>query len=264
MKESVSKFIQRYSKRAHLSAHTGPEHGHQNSLLHSCKWVAFFCVISLVSATCNPDASPTQEARQQILLVIGDDLSGTFQGHTHLSITLLDSILRMLEEEGSGAKIAYNAIGNPSRQSFLRCNLESRVGIDREAVLSVQAKQAIESDRIKKRNEQAIRSFLTSYKSLSSSRAHSQTDLNGFFVQASSFFAEPQFGTYRKMLLVNSDGLHDTAGQHRLDCSLPPDVEVYLCGWSQDAATCSGNQASKFEGVIGFHDYLTQNLTNHE
>lgn len=165
-------------------------------------------LLVLVFTTCESEVTPSIE---QQLLFWGLDVSKTFKDHPRVHPNDLRDFCNQLAVKDASTVLLVSAIGNPSNQPFLRCNLQAIPKLNRSQNLSDQKRTVLKQQKVKARNTLAINEFITAYRNNIYSLEHSQyTDLSGFLQQVNIVSSEPQYRNFDKAVFLYSDCQHDT------------------------------------------------------
>lgn len=197
------------------------------------RFIFYTALLCLGNWKCNnePSAVATPEP---VLLIVGEDLSGTFKDSYSTTVDHLRELCQILSEKGRGGTIYLINIGNPSRKNQLFCTLKAVAPVPKNLTASraIDAKKKYE--RAISENQQEIDKFLTACASVlaSDNRNQPNTDINGFFMTARTLSEQSLYESHHQIIFVNSDGQQDTPNSKVIQCELKPNQpDFYVCGW---------------------------------
>jgi hypothetical protein len=204
-------------------------------------------------STSDKDMGPRMKP---ILLIIGEDLSGSYEGFVKFKEENLKNLCEKITQSGRGGAVAVFGIGDPTPRGYEYYNI-LRDSILPGATL-IQKKIITELNyKKKKKNQVNQTSFLQKANIILNNKGQKQTDINGFFEKARTFSKEEQFNNYEKWLFINSDGDQDvTTGSKKyktINCDLRPDTDkYYTSGWKKSAGCAPDGNFLDPGGFISF------------
>jgi hypothetical protein len=206
-------------------------------------------------STSDKDMGPKMKP---ILLIIGEDLSGSYEGFVKFNEENLKDLCKKITQSGRGGAVAVFGIGDPTPHSY------EYYKILRDSVIPgatlIQKKIIADLNKKKKEKNQVNQaSFLQKANIILNNKGQKQTDINGFFEKARIFSKEEQFNNYEKWLFVNSDGNQDVIKSSKkyktVNCDLRPSTDkYYTSGWKK-STDCSPD--GNFLDPGGFISFFT-------
>lgn len=217
----------------------------------SMRVVMFIAIIALLGCGGKgdkPESKGSAEEKDAFLsrpghlVIIGEDLSGTFSDFPPTTEDNLKSLCEGLSKSKDGGKVYFIGIGNASPKGYAVCEIRPIHPIDSGATVSLIKKTKTQNLGIKKRNKENIEQFLADAAQIFSQRNQRNTDINGFLDKASSIIDDPAYGKFKKWLFINSDGKQDTKSSNKVDCSLLSGVDQFFVsrGWKSNI-NCQAN-----------------------
>ena len=192
-----------------------------------------------------------------LLLIIGQDVSDSFNGYDLLRREHIDMICRAAEKADREIVIAFELIGTPNDRSFKRIHLQALPTISDDLSMTETANITAQRSAIAQRNHLLVLEFLQQCTGLlKTHRKESATDLNGFLKKANRLYLEPTFHNFHRIVYLHTDGLQDLGKQRTLEWTIGAPVRVFISGWSNNEATPKG---TLFESPSGFVDYFQRN-----
>ena len=213
------------------------------------------------------------------MLIVGDDRSGSSQSIQKLNKEDYTSLISIITENGNGY-FTSTIIGNPapnskeiSRVKISKLKPNKNILTSDNPTLSEQAKQKksneknkLRNDKIKKKNEQRIATFLTqslqqnilNYKPY---KGNDITNIDLCFEHINKLLKEPNIDDYDKIVVaLFTDGVNEPVKSGRIKkieqtLNLPDNAELFLVGW-KDTSVFSGIEINEFEGKEGFFSYF--------
>lgn len=169
------------------------------------------------------------------LVVIGEDLSGTFDQFPETTEDDLRNLCKALEASPGGGKIYFIGIGSSTPKGYAYCTIKPTKEVNRNDPPAVQRKIKIYNKNIAIKNENEIEAFLVNAAAIFQQRNQKYTDINGFFEKTASIANAPSHKNFRKWLYINSDGKQATLSSNKLNCNLLPAVDAYFVnrGWKK-------------------------------
>ena len=147
------------------------------------------------------------------------------------------------------------AIGNPSGEPFLRCELKPLAQLD--GTLSQREKVQATNRSLQAANDVQIDAFLAAAHAVLQRPLEDYTDLNGFFVSADRLLRERKFAKYQRFLYVNTDGIQDANREKVLKIVVPKGVVFAVSGWKGEETPEGAELYDSPEGFISsFADRL--------
>lgn len=214
------------------------------------------CVLSsLVIQGCPP---PEVTKIPNHLIVIGEDLSGTFSNFTPLEVEDLEAVCQTMQQKKRGGKIILIGIGSTTPKGHITCKIIPLHEVNRAKPVHEQLKAKKQNENIKAKNDQAIEAFLEKAGALLKQRNQQYTDINGFLDKATLLMGTTNFDGYTKWLYMNTDGKQDTKNTNKVDCSLLPETTHFLTSGWKKKPDCE--PAEKFLSPKEFIEHLTINL----
>lgn len=245
----------------------------------------FFIAFSfLLLASCDTKPKHTAVAEEEIpeckiMIVLGDDRSGSSQSIQKLNKEDYTSIINVINENGSGY-FTSTILGNPAPNSkeIFRLKVsplkqyESILTSD-NPTLTEQAKQKKHTEKIKakntkikKKNASRLNKFLSS--TLQNSilgytpyKGRDITNIDLAFDHINKLLKEPNVEDYDKVIVVLfTDGVNEPVKSGKITkiknmLQLTDNAELFLVGW-KDTSVFEGIEFSQFEGKEGFFSYM--------
>ena len=216
-----------------------------------------FSIVFFLTAACGGEKkSPAVAQKQPVAIVIGRDISQSFEGYSRFNPQHIYKICKAVMESGIEGLVAFQTIGNPTDSSFMRCVIHAAPALDPNATYSQKAKHQTSAAQIKAANEQAIAEFVAKCTQLSKRPLESNTDLNGFLAKADRLLAEPQFNGFAKYLYVHTDGLHSVGRDTALVNNIAGDVQIYVSGWKNTRAIGNNKPMESSDGFVSNINHL--------
>lgn len=235
--------------------------------------IHFVTLFFLFSAneSCAPElpGSMMADPPLQQLIIIGEDVSGTFKKHERLHPDELFRLCRDLIQSGIRAAIYIGPIGDPDVKPFLKCDIKAPQVVDQDAPLSERKQQALKRQKDIRDNEMAAKHFINEYVAKIYEREPEQnTDIKGFYDKTEQVFSEPQYAGFQHIHVLHSDGFHDVAGQKDLsplEKKRFEEVAFYAIGLKNKELVKNLNVViyESPRAFIDNHDY-SLNSINHE
>jgi hypothetical protein len=193
-----------------------------------------------------------------MLIIIGEDLSQTFEGFMPITQQDLNAICTTLSNSGRGGKVILSGIGNPTPRGYLTCLIRPIEPLAENYTLVDKRNHERRRERIGQTNRETISRFLTESEDILQ-RGQGYTDINGFFRRCATLVDSPGLDSYSKWIYVNSDGKQSTRSNNVLDCNLrPTNIDGFFAsGWSV-SPDC--NPDGRFLSPQEFAEYLEQQL----
>lgn len=218
----------------------------------------FFATVFLIRCG---DGGPDGEINQPpILLVYGEDLSGSVGTIVRTNLNDLAAICKAVSETGSGGIVVFMRIADSTENGYEVCLIDSLVKPNDGYTLADELEIKQKNDVIKGKNEQEITTFLSKCDELIRKRDWQNTDINNFFRHSSIFFNEPGKENYIKWLFVNSDGKQDTGTSKELDCTLIRGADVLSVSKSWKSNQNCAAQFSQFADPNSFTQYFKSQI----
>lgn len=228
---------------------------------------ALVFIFLLVIYRCQNSSTRTGVAKNNdpLVFVIGFDRSLSMGSASVADTSDIRRICEVLLQYGQAVTLGFEVIGEPSDRKFLRLDLMAQAK-KKTASLSRLAVISDSNALILAKNRRGIEVFIRDCQQrLDEASENSRyTDLNGFLSQSETFISERQLLGYRKMILCNSDGKHDTAAagaawsrNMNTRCpEWPSSCAFYVCNWKADTTGCGIDGV--FESMEGFHHFFQQ------
>jgi hypothetical protein len=210
----------------------------------------------------DPASPPTHPISDPIVIVVGYDVSASFQQHPPLDFSFFESLVRQAITYDREIIIIVGIIGNPSKAPLLRWHHKPPVSESPSGNLRQRAYEAESTRLAQKKAVENAKEFLDSCEILyNTDTRHVHTDITGFFNKAKRIFNEPTFENARKFLVMYTDGFHDIEGVSRMDCDFSGINKLDLCvvGWS-NSQTCINTQLFEFESINGLQYFLLETI----
>jgi hypothetical protein len=209
----------------------------------------------------NPSCSSDKEKHEPEpnLVIIGEDLSGTFDQFPATTETDLRDLCKALETTKDGGKVYFIGIGISDPKGYAHCTIRPKKEINRSDPASAQKQARVYNLKVEKANSEQVATFIASASVIFQQRNQKYTDINGFFEKVSSILATPAHKKYKKWLYVNSDGKQSTPATNKVDCALRPAVNEYYVnrGW-KGAADCGA--AEKLPDTQHFTEHFRSQM----
>ena len=160
------------------------------------------------------NSEPPVLARNPILLIIGHDISKSFDNRDKISDEHLKSAVSAIQEAGVEGKIAFRIIGDKSiPDSFLTCKISKPPARLSEDCKKYTATERARCERDKKkiqslRNAQGAE-FMARCRGEMQRQPSNETDLNAFLERCAQLSQQPLYSNYTVIIYINSDGDHD-------------------------------------------------------
>lgn len=168
------------------------------------------------------------------MVVIGEDLSGSFARELSLQVETIQSICEIISKNGRGGKVVVGTVGDPTPKGYVICEIKPLPRAPKHATLAGIAFCKKEASKTMAENASAIDAFTDKCAALLSSKGHKTTDINGFFRKINTISSQPGSSDYDIWVFINSDGKQDAPGQNKLDCTLKPDnIRFYVSNWTE-------------------------------
>lgn len=195
---------------------------------------------------------------QNHLIVIGEDLSQTFQNFTPITVEDLEAICNTFQKNKTGGKILLFGIGSSTPKGYVTCIIKPQIAPDKTKTVSQQYRDNAKNQAIIEKNQASIDAFLAEAKDLLTQRNQPYTDINGFFEKAAVVVGSPLYDNHHKWLFVNTDGKQDTKKSNQVNCDLLPQVDQFsVSGWK---AKPDCKPEAKFLAPGEFVQYLQSQL----
>ncbi|MFN0214918.1 MAG: hypothetical protein ACKVT2_11735 [Saprospiraceae bacterium] len=197
-------------------------------------WLRFgaFVVCFSIFFGCNDCKVPPQ-SHSPILLIIGEDLSGTFEGYYPLTELHLERSCEAIQNHVLGGTIVLCGIGLPDNMGWEMCALEPIKIASDDIAVGKKIKIKTENKSIISKNASEIRAFIEKAKIILNKKNQDSTHINGFFEKMSTLASQQKYDGYKKILFVNSDGKQDSGQNKIVDCRLKPECDFFICGWKK-------------------------------
>ena len=250
------------------------------------KHFLYLFFLSLIATSCidetkTPHAGAMDEDIPdcKIMIVLGDDRSGSSESIQKLNKEDYASIIDVISQNGNGY-FTSTIIGNPAPNSkeIYRVKISALKEYDNiltsdNPTLTEQAKQKKHNDKIKAKNDKIKKSnasrvdkFLS--KTLESSimgykpyKGNDITNIDLAFTHINQLLKEPNIDDYDNIIVaLFTDGVNEPVRSGKIvdiknQLELPDNAELYLIGW-KDTSVFSGVEINQFEGKEGFFSYL--------
>ncbi len=247
------------------------------------KILPFFIFLSIISCeTSKPKHTEIAEEEIpecKIMIVLGDDRSGSSQSIQKLNKEDYKSIINVINENGSGY-FSSTILGNPAPNSkeIFRLKVSplkpyKNILTSEHPTLSERAKQKKYTDKIKAKNEKIkkknasrLNTFLskTVQNSILGYKPYKGNDITNIdlaFEHINKLLKEPKVDDYDKIMVVLfTDGVNEPKKSGRIKkiknkLELPDNAELFLIGW-KDTSVFEGLEMNQFEGKEGFFSYM--------
>jgi len=226
-------------------------------------------------------AGPTEEEipECEIMIVLGDDRSGSSQGIQKLNKEDYAAIIDVINQNGSGY-FTSTILGNPApnskeifRVKVSKLKQYENILTSEHPTLSEQAKQKKHNEKvkaknakIKKKNASKLNTFLSSTleKSILGYKPYKGNDITNIdlaFDHMNKLLKEPKVEDYDKVIVVLfTDGVNEPSRSGKVATiknmlELPDNAELCLIGW-KDTSVFGGIEFNQFEGKEGFFSYM--------
>lgn len=201
----------------------------QGNIPNVMVWILISAIL-LGQCECPPK---TEKKESPHLIIIGEDLSGTFDQFPQTTEDDLRELCDSLAKSKTGGKVYFIGIGNATPKGYAVCEIKPILKVNKSKPVSDQLKMKRRNKKIKEKNAAATEQFVLKAMQIFSERKQGYTDINGFFEKVSSIISDPNHTNYTKWLYVNSDGKHDTKISKKIDCNLLPGADYYYVsrGW---------------------------------
>lgn len=216
-----------------------------------------FALMLAIFLSCTNSAPPTPtDTDHSVLFLFGYDRSGTFSKFPPIDTVMLGQMVDHFMTQFPHSTFAFTPIGNSTDLPFLRFQM-IQPRVDKNAVLSQRALQHQRANQASSHNRLVKKELLSRYLLSLTQPTTKWTDLNQFLQKSAYLLNEPAYQNTKKVLLIYSDGFHDTHRDTTLVCQLEhiPDLELCLIGW-KNANTCQVPNTIRFESPEGFLRYL--------
>lgn len=192
----------------------------------------FLLFLVFFSSDCD---TPPPPVHAPYLVILGEDLSGTFTEFPAITQDVLADICKSVTHSGAGGAVYCIGIGSSTPKGYASCIIDAFPPRPRNATVSILNNWKHEVQEIKQRNQDAIDRFTNQAIQAISDKKQPYTDLNGFFKKVASIADDPGYQGYEKWLFVNSDGQQDTPESKTLNCDLLPAVNRFYStvGWKE-------------------------------
>lgn len=218
-------------------------------------YVFFLTIILLsVSSGCRSDKEIDQKSEPN-LVIIGEDLSGTFDQFPETTEEDLRNLCKVLETTRDGGKVYFIGIGSSTPKGYAYCTIRPKKVVDRKDPPYLQQKAKIYNKKLERINIQQVDAFISNASTIFQQRNQKYTDINGFFEKVASILSTPTHKSFKKWLYVNSDGKQATLSSSQVNCDLRPTVHAYFVnrGW-KNANDCGA--AEKLLDTQHFVEYF--------
>jgi len=243
----------------------------------------FISLVFIVS--CGEKASKTHLASTEeipdckIMIILGDDRSGSSQSIQKLNKEDYQNIINVINENGNGY-FTSTIIGNPAPNSkeIFRLKVSAlkpyeNILTSDNPTLTEQAKQKKHNEKIeatnkkiKSKNASRMQKFLgqTLQKSILSYKPYKNVDITNIdlaFNHINKLLKEPNIDDYDKIIVaLFTDGVNEPKRSGKIEeiknqLELTDNAELYLVGW-KDTSVFDGIEINQFEGKEGFFSYL--------
>lgn len=214
-------------------------------------------ILQFGGLSCWTDNSKEIEKPKPNLVIIGEDLSGTFDKFPPTTENDLRNLCNAVAKSKSGGKVYFIGIGSSTPKGYAYCVIKPLKEIDRHDPPSRQRYMKIYNQNVAKKNDDEIEKFLANAVTIFEQRNQKYTDINGFFEKAASILSTPSHKRFLKWLYINSDGKQATLSSNKVDCDLRPAVDEYYVnrGWKN---TTDCGSAEKLPDTHHFIEYFRQ------
>lgn len=231
---------------------------------------------SSVSENSEGAGSNTSQYKEQVLLIIAEDRSGSTKNQRKLTSEKYQQIFNKFNERYCG-EIDVIIIGNPSPEDrefyplIIECPSKLN-SIPKKALLTEKARIKKENEKILNENKKLIQinkkkidkfiqdiiqPKIINYKPY---QGKDVTDIITFLEHLNKKINEPTYKNYNQiMVVIISDGIHDafqTKKPFRFKCN--PKLQLNLIGW-KDKTIFENCNIEEFESIDGFIHYFSKN-----
>jgi len=187
---------------------------------------------SLVFYGCPPDPE-VEKSPPPILVVIGADISKTFQDNTPLQGTHIRAICDLILNAGSGGAVVFQTVGDPTKKDPHRLEIEEIPNNCNKLPATAKIKCKKERVELKTAQKSAIESFIAQCTQELQQPRQMNTDINGFFRKTSTILNGPLAKGHSVFVYMYSDGVHDLNGNKILNCDVAPQIgKICVSGWT--------------------------------
>lgn len=221
-------------------------------------WFLFVLPFLFARCQCNSGTQIKLTASPN-LVIIGEDLSGTFQNFPPTTEEDLRRLCKAVKRSAGGGKVYFIGIGTSSPKGYVSCTIRPKKKVNKKDPASIQFDTNNYNKKIEQKNETEIETFVNSAVEMSKEHGQKYTDINGFFDKVASILSTPKLDDFNKWLYINSDGKQDTPGSKKVDCSLRPEADHYFVnkGW-KNAPDCGA--AGKLPDTQHFVEHFEQEI----
>lgn len=222
----------------------------------SCSIVIFIALLLLLSCSLEDQQSRPERSsavsKPPLALGISYDISGSVRNWPEPDSIFLDQIARIV-----GARGGVIALGHISESSF-QTLLRYRLRLDTTIVSGKLSQRAARRQRNvagRARFDWEVRDFVRqALDRFVVTRDRPLTDIDGSLARFGLLFDEPIYDDYDKVLIVLSDGRHNSSEQ----ITHIPNANIFTVGWPpEDARKVFGPHAKIFESLDGAIVYLS-------
>lgn len=200
------------------------------NLLSAC----FILILLFSNIQCDRTPSVDEsEKKPPVLLIIGEDLSQTFNGFTQITSNHLQAICKYISLSESGGKVFLVGIGTTTPTGYAACTISPMIKEKPNLTASEKIRLKEANKKRKDQNEINITTFLNKSQDILNGRNQQYTDINSFFEKVGLLANEPGNQNLNKWLYINSDGKQSTKASNVVNCNLKPSVidRFYVSGW---------------------------------
>jgi len=168
-----------------------------------------------------------------ILLIVGEDLSGTFTGFAQITDGHLKKICDQVSINKGGGKVVFIGIGSTTPIGYATCTILPLIENSDDATVSEKIKNKKSNEKKSQKNKVETDRFIQETQKILAERRQPHTDINGFFEKVRLLLNESGNDKFEKWLYINSDGKQSTKNTNKIDCSLIPSDISNFCinGW---------------------------------
>jgi len=194
-------------------------------------------LLMLVCSACKTDPPPPLPPPQ--LVIIGEDLSGTYVKHPETTTEDMIRLCNALGRSEAGGKVYLIGIGNSTPKGYAFCEIKPLDKIDKSAVAHEKRNLKIKNAEIKKHNKLVIDEFIEKAETILSQHSELNTNINGFLEKVAAIVDDPVHKGYETWLFINSDGKQDTKDSKKINCSLlPTTIKHFFVSKGWEGADC--------------------------
>lgn len=211
----------------------------KNVFLKTKYSVLLFCLFGLLLTgfitSCDGCVQPPPPPPPPNLVIIGEDLSGTYDKFPATTTEDLTNLCNLIAKMAAGGELCFMGIGNQTPKGYANCKIKPLKYVDPSSTVSEQSRVRKWNERIKDQNKKSISDFIEKSSEILEQKNQAHTDINGFFKKVNSILDSPSNSNCIKWLYVNSDGKQDVAGSNKVDCALmPKETRIFLNrGWEK-------------------------------